>query len=63
MIAGAISAVLWQVIRSGLPAPLAGVHGFLVGVAVGLVVILLGTLLGRPAPSASVARAWGESGR
>jgi hypothetical protein len=43
-----------------LPPAVAGVHGFVVGTSVGLVVIVVGTLLGKPAPRTNVARAWGE---
>lgn len=60
MAAGSAAALLWQAFRGRFPSPWEGVHGFLVGVAVGLVVIVAGTLLGRPAPEASVRRAWGE---
>jgi hypothetical protein len=38
----------------------AGVHGFVVGTAVGLVVILVGTFAGKPAPTACVDKAWGS---
>jgi len=64
MIAGVGAALLWQAWpHLGLPAlpgPLAGVHGFVVGTAVGFVVIVVGTLIGRPAPEADIRRAWGE---
>ncbi|MCB9517181.1 MAG: hypothetical protein H6693_13405 [Candidatus Latescibacteria bacterium] len=60
MVAGAASALLWQWLRGGLPAPWKGVHGFIVGTGVALVVIVLGTLLGRPADPERVARAWGD---
>ena len=61
MVAGVTAALLWQAWpRLGwlpaLPAALAGVHGFVVGTAVALVVIVVGTLLGRPA-AARVRRA------
>ncbi len=58
MVLGSLSALLWQAIRGQLPAPWSGVHGFIAGTVVGLVVILLGTLLGRPAPRENVERAW-----
>ena len=66
MIAGVTAALVWQAWPKitwlpALPPQLAGVHGFVVGVLVGLVVILVGTLLGRPAPAACVKRAWGPS--
>ncbi|MBE0567212.1 MAG: sodium/proline symporter [Krumholzibacteria bacterium] len=65
MVAGTTAALLWQAWPRlgwlpGLPPGLAGVHGFVVGTAVALVVILIGTLAGRPAPVACVRRAWGE---
>ena len=41
---------------------LAGIHGFVVGTGVGLIVILSGTLLGKPAPTACVRQSWGERG-
>ena len=68
MIAGVTAALVWQVWpRVGwlpaLPAGLAGVHGFVVGTGVALVVIVAGTLVGRPAPAACVARSFGEDGR
>jgi SSS family transporter len=65
MVAGVTAALLWQAWPRlewlpDLPSALAGVHGFVVGTAVGLVVIVVGTLLGRSAPPDRVARAWGE---
>lgn len=68
MVAGVSAALLWQAWpRVGwlpsLPAGLAGVHGFVVGTGVALVVIVVGTLAGRPAPTACVARAFGDGGR
>ena len=60
MISGAAAALVWETVRSGLPAPWSGIHGFLVGLAVGLVVIVAGTFLGRPAPEEGVRLAWGE---
>jgi len=64
MIAGVVSALLWQAWpHLGLPAlppALAGLHGFVVGTSVALVVIVAGTLVGRPAPEACVRRAWGS---
>jgi SSS family transporter len=64
MVLGVTAALLWQVWpRLGwlppLPGPLAGIHGFVVGTAVGLVVISVGTFAGRPAPRTCVDRAWG----
>ena len=51
MIAGVAAALLWQAWpRIGLPPlppALAGVHGFVVGASVGLVVIVVGTLTGQ----------------
>jgi len=66
MIAGVAAALIWSVWpRVGwlpeLPSVLAGVHGFVVGVLVGLIVIVSGTVLGKPAPRECVARAWGEA--
>jgi SSS family transporter len=65
MVAGVLAALLWQAwSRLGLPPlppTLAGVHGFVVGTTVGLVVIVVGTLLGKPAPRGNVDRAWGDS--
>ena len=62
MIAGVASALVWQAWpRLGmpdLPAALAGVHGFVIGTAVGLIVIVAGTLLGKPAPRENVERAF-----
>jgi hypothetical protein len=60
MVAGSAAALLWQALRSSLPAPWSGVHGFLVGVSVALVVIVVGTWLGRPAKRERIERAWGE---
>jgi SSS family transporter len=64
MILGVAAALAWQAWpRIGwlpdLPAGLAGVHGFVVGTAVGLVVIVVGTWAGRPAPQALIDKAWG----
>lgn len=62
MIAGVASALIWQAWPHlglpTLPPSVAGIHGFVVGTSVGLVVIVVGTLLGRPAPAACVERAW-----
>ncbi|MFH1680785.1 MAG: hypothetical protein ABIH26_09080, partial [Candidatus Eisenbacteria bacterium] len=60
MAAGAGAALLWQAFHRFLPAGWKGIHGFLVGVGVGLVVIVVGTALGRPAPEGAIRRAWGE---
>lgn len=64
MIAGVGAALLWQawphLPMPALPAALAGVHGFVVGTSVGLVVIVVGTWLGRPAPLALVERAFAD---
>ena len=60
MVSGALTALLWQVFRGQLPSPWSNVHGFLTGTAMALLVIVLGSFLGRPAPRASIARAWGE---
>lgn len=59
MFAGGATALLWQVFRGYLPAPWNEVHGFMTGVAVALVVIVVGTLMGGPAPDDAVKRAWG----
>ena len=68
MVTGVAAALIWQawprlVWLPTLPPALAGVHGFVVGVTVGLVVIVAGTVLGRPAAPACIARAWGEDRR
>jgi SSS family solute:Na+ symporter len=65
MILGVTAALLWQAWpRLGwlppLPGALAGIHGFVVGTSVGLAVIVVGTLLGRPPAEAAVRRAWGQ---
>ncbi|MEN8008425.1 MAG: sodium/proline symporter [Candidatus Krumholzibacteriota bacterium] len=65
MVAGVTAALLWQAWpRLGwlpdLPAGLAGIHGFVVGTTVGLVVILIGTFAGRPARRECVDKAWGS---
>jgi Na+(H+)/acetate symporter ActP len=65
MIGGVSAALLWQAWpRLGwlpdLPPALAGIHGFVVGVALGLVIIVIGTFVGRPAPRAYVDKAWGS---
>ncbi len=65
MVAGVAAALIWQAwpkvsALPDLPATLAGVHGFVVGTTVSFVVILVGTLLGKPAPEQAVRRAWGE---
>ncbi len=64
MILGVTAALLWQAWpRIGwlpdLPSGLAGIHGFVVGTSVGLIVILVGTFLGKPADREMVDRAWG----
>ncbi len=59
MVLGAATALAWELLRRFLPAPWSGLHGFLTGSAVALLVIVVGTLLGRPAPAARLARAWG----
>ena len=66
MLAGVSAALIWQAWPRltwlpELPPQLAGIHGFVVGTAVGLVVILVGTLVGQPAPRRNVDRAWGSS--
>ena len=69
MIAGSLAALLWQAYLKlaplwsalpELPQALRGLHGFVVGVSVGLVVIVVGSLLGKPAPESNVSRAFGE---
>lgn len=65
MIAGVSSALLRQawphLPLPALPQPLAGIHGFVIGTSVGLVVIVIGTLLGRPAPRHLIDRVWGDN--
>ena len=66
MITGVFAALLWQAWpRLGwlpeLPGVLAGIHGFVVGTTVGLVVILIGTFAGRPAPRECVDKSWGTT--
>jgi solute:Na+ symporter, SSS family len=58
MVAGTAAALLWMILSNRLPAPWSGIHGFIVGVAVGLVVIVLGSLIGKPAPRDAIERAW-----
>lgn len=63
MIAGVVVALLWQAWPKlgwlpPLPAALADVHGFVAGTATALVVIVIGTLLGKPAPDSCVRRAF-----
>ena len=65
MIAGVTAALLWQAwpritALPDLPPVLAGVHGFVVGTAVGLVVIVAGTFLGRPPAQEHIDKAWGS---
>ena len=65
MVCGVTAALLWQAWpRIGwlpeLPVSLAGVHGFVVGTTVGLIVIVIGTFLGKSAPTACVDKAWGS---
>lgn len=67
MVLGTASALLWFVWPKigwlpAQPASLAGIHGFVVGTAIGLVVILVGTLAGRPAPAGNIERSWGDCG-
>jgi solute:Na+ symporter, SSS family len=63
MIAGVATALLWQawghLPLPALPPALAGVHGFVTGTAMALVVIVAGTFLGKPAPRSLTDRAWG----
>ncbi len=65
MLTGVSAALLWQAWpRLGwlpeLPSGLAGIHGFVVGTTVGLLVIVIGTFAGRPAPRECVDKAWGS---
>jgi hypothetical protein len=62
MVLGASTAMIWQVwLKLGLPLPavLQGVHGFVTGTAVGLIVIVIGTLVGKPAPKEFIEKSWG----
>jgi len=59
-VAGALTSLLWQALRGRLAAPWNGIHGFIVGVTIALLVIVIGTFLARPAPSENIRRAWGE---
>lgn len=63
MVTGAAAALLWQAFRARLPGPWNGVHGFLIGVAVALVVIVAVSLMTRPPRAETVRRAWGEGTR
>jgi Na+/pantothenate symporter len=58
MISGAASALLWSIVASKLPAPWNGIHGFIVGVAMGLIVIVIGSFFGKPAQKEALNRAW-----
>jgi solute:Na+ symporter, SSS family len=65
MVLGSLAALLWQAWPKltwlpALPENLAGIHGFVVGVSVGLVVIVAGTFMSKPAPRECVEKAWGE---
>jgi len=65
MLTGVAAALLWQAWpRLGwlpdLPAGLAGIHGFVVGTSVGLLVIVIGTFVGKPAKRECVDKAWGS---
>ncbi len=65
MILAVTAALVWQAWPHlgwlpALPSGLAGIHGFVVGTSVGLVVIVVGTWLGKPAPTEAVKHAWGE---
>ena len=63
MVLGVSTALLWMVWPHvgwlpALPDGLAGIHGFVVGTSVGLLVIVIGTVAGRPAPKANIDQAW-----
>jgi solute:Na+ symporter, SSS family len=63
MILGVSAALAWMIWPHlgwlpDLPAKLAGIHGFVVGTSVGLVVIVLGTVVGRAAPKKNIDHAW-----
>jgi len=65
MVLGVSSALIWQAwpklgFLPALPSGIAGLHGFVIGVAVGLVVIVVGTFVGKPASADRIAKAWGE---
>jgi Na+/proline symporter len=56
MVAGTATALGWMLARSPL-----GIHGFIPGVAVALVVFVLVSLATKPPAPELVARAWGRS--
>ncbi len=60
MVAGTLTALLWQAFRMRLPEPWSGVHGFITGTLAALVVIVIGSFLGRPAEAGQINRAWGR---
>ncbi len=65
MLTGVASALTWQIlgkvgVLAKLPPGIGGLHGFVIGVSVGLVVILVGTFVGRPAPRECIDKAWGD---
>ena len=50
---------MW-IAKAHLPEPWNGVHGFLVGVAAGLLVIVIGSFVAKTASRECVMKAWGE---
>ncbi|MCP4292059.1 MAG: hypothetical protein GY780_09545, partial [bacterium] len=65
MVLGVSAALIWQILGkmgglSNFPAGISGLHGFVIGVAVGLVVIVVGTFIGKPASQDRISKAWGE---
>jgi SSS family transporter len=56
MVAGAATALVWMVLRNPM-----GIHGFIAGTVVGLVVIVLASLVTKKPAEELISRAWGEN--